>query len=312
MDGKYIIVGNVNGVITMYTARNLKIKATFLDEEIQKCGISVSSVIPFNKSLYCSYVNGIVKEWDIETKTCVHTFRTEPRSANSMAVDQNGKFVLTFNYDNKIRQYDFLKGKYIKSFTDRILSKKRCGHQRKICAIKFNPVIENEFISGGWDSMVHFWDLRMSNSFDYFDGAYICAEDGLDISADSRWVMAANFQKRKTAVIRTYQSPHERTLVIDVGQKLYCGKFLGRNHVALGGTMPCRLFVLNLLTKEMLMRLILPHDGIYAMDFYNIDPSLGSESIHAKIAVIHGRTLTEVTFLYKPKMSISDFDLFLR
>uniref|UniRef100_T1ICH3 WD_REPEATS_REGION domain-containing protein n=1 Tax=Rhodnius prolixus TaxID=13249 RepID=T1ICH3_RHOPR len=281
MDGKYIIVGNVNGVITMYTARNLKIKATFLDEEIQKCGISVSSVIPFNKSLYCSYVNGIVKEWDIETKTCVHTFRTEPRSANSMAVDQNGKFVLTFNYDNKIRQYDFLKGKYIKSFTDRILSKKRCGHQRKICAIKFNPVIENEFISGGWDSMVHFWDLRMSNSFDYFDGAYICAEDGLDISADSRWVMAANFQKRKTAVIRTYQSPHERTLVIDVGQK-------------------------------MLMRLILPHDGIYAMDFYNIDPSLGSESIHAKIAVIHGRTLTEVTFLYKPKMSISDFDLFLR
>lgn len=61
------------------------------------------------------------------------------------------------------------------------------GHNSRVFAATFHPVQTTEFISGGWDSVVHVWDMRQSNSMRYIKGVHICGE-GLDISKSGREV----------------------------------------------------------------------------------------------------------------------------
>lgn len=61
------------------------------------------------------------------------------------------------------------------------------GHNSRVFAAMFHPVQTTEFISGGWDSVVHVWDMRQSNSMRYIKGVHICGE-GLDISKSGREV----------------------------------------------------------------------------------------------------------------------------
>jgi WD40 repeat protein len=48
------------------------------------------------------------------------------------------------------------------------------GHDNRVFAVKF--IDENTLISGGWDSVVHIWDLRQGRSVRHFYGANISGE----------------------------------------------------------------------------------------------------------------------------------------
>ena len=48
------------------------------------------------------------------------------------------------------------------------------GHDNRIFAVKY--IDENVIISGGWDSVVHFWDLRQGKSVKHFYGPHISGE----------------------------------------------------------------------------------------------------------------------------------------
>lgn len=61
------------------------------------------------------------------------------------------------------------------------------GHNSRVFAATFHPVQTTEFISGGWDSVVHVWDMRQTNSLRYIKGVHICGE-GLDFSKSGREV----------------------------------------------------------------------------------------------------------------------------
>ena len=38
------------------------------------------------------------------------------------------------------------------------------GHRSRILAIKYHPVEQEIFLSGGWDDTVQMWDRRVSHS----------------------------------------------------------------------------------------------------------------------------------------------------
>ena len=52
------------------------------------------------------------------------------------------------------------------------------GHANRIFSVKF--IDDNTIISGGWDSVVHIWDLRMSKSVNYIQGLHV-AGDSIDV-----------------------------------------------------------------------------------------------------------------------------------
>lgn len=62
------------------------------------------------------------------------------------------------------------------------------GHTSRIFDAIFHPQSTNEFISGGWDNTIQFWDVRQPNSIRYVTGAHICGE-GIDIHRQGRDVI---------------------------------------------------------------------------------------------------------------------------
>lgn len=70
----------------------------------------------------------------------------------------------------------------------RVVSAVVDGHTSRVFAAAFHPQQMNEFVSGGWDSVVHFWDIRQPTSQRYIKFVHICG-DGLDIRKSGREVM---------------------------------------------------------------------------------------------------------------------------
>lgn len=48
------------------------------------------------------------------------------------------------------------------------------GHSSRIFAVSFHPKNPNDFVTGGWDNTVQFWDMRKLNSVRYIPGPHIC------------------------------------------------------------------------------------------------------------------------------------------
>lgn len=48
------------------------------------------------------------------------------------------------------------------------------GHDNRIFAVKF--IDENTLISGGWDSVIHIWDVRVQKSIRHIYGANLSGE----------------------------------------------------------------------------------------------------------------------------------------
>lgn len=62
------------------------------------------------------------------------------------------------------------------------------GHNNRVFAAKFHPVQTTEFVSGGWDSVLHFWDMRQRSSLRFIKGVHMCGE-GLDLNKSGREVL---------------------------------------------------------------------------------------------------------------------------
>ncbi len=57
------------------------------------------------------------------------------------------------------------------------------GHSNRIFALKFSDD-PNLLISGGWDNVVFFWDLRQAKSVGFVYGPHICG-DSIDVRGDT-------------------------------------------------------------------------------------------------------------------------------
>ena len=127
--------------------------------------------------------DGYLSFWHPATGKCIFSMR-DPNSADLFCVDyrQDGALIAVGNKDSKIHVVDEATKSIITTLESKGTSS-TLGHSNRIFSTKFTND-PNILVSGGWDSTVYFWDIRLSKSIGFVIGPNICS-DSIDIQGDS-------------------------------------------------------------------------------------------------------------------------------
>lgn len=90
----------------------------------------------------------------------------------------DGLNFLTAGYDGKVRTYDEQTRKLVSVLEGGGSGKP--GHQNRVACAKYTPEDPNLIVSGGWDSQVCIWDVRIAECVRKMTGINICG-DSIDI-----------------------------------------------------------------------------------------------------------------------------------
>ncbi|KAL3267745.1 hypothetical protein HHI36_006872 [Cryptolaemus montrouzieri] len=124
-------------------------------------------------------VNGLVKCWNYNFKQCI--YHTKNRQTYGLTYHPRLPKFITYGDNLKIFLYDdetkvqerVLQASDRKELHD--------GPMSRVFAGRFNPRSNYEFLTGGWDDLVHLWDLRAPHAVKHISGIHLCRE-GLDIN----------------------------------------------------------------------------------------------------------------------------------
>ncbi len=110
------------------------------------------------------------------------------------------------------------------------------GHRSRVFSFKFHPNKSDEFVSGGWDDTVQFWDTRTEHSVRKLIGPHVCG-DALDIDPYHNHIVTGSWRKDANLQIWDYASGNLiRTVPQDFNNSLlYCAQWLGKDNILVGG-----------------------------------------------------------------------------
>jgi COMPASS component SWD3 len=108
------------------------------------------------------------------------------------------------------------------------------GHDNRVFAVKF--IDENTLISGGWDSVVHIWDLRQGKSARHFYGPNISGES---LDYENGMILAGCYAAQKQVQVYDVKSLKKVEEIdwsgdIDDAEYLYCASFNRRDPTYFG------------------------------------------------------------------------------
>ena len=132
-------------------------------------------VVSQSKVLVTVNSEGSVTHWHVPSGKYLFTIQEENNSILCMDYDKTGEHFATAGRDFNVRIYD----ESTKS-VDTVLKAAHWnsrGHSNRVFAVKF--IEDNLLISGGWDSVIHIWDIRTSETVRSIYGPHI-AGDALD------------------------------------------------------------------------------------------------------------------------------------
>uniref|UniRef100_A0A0K8T8Q7 Uncharacterized protein n=1 Tax=Lygus hesperus TaxID=30085 RepID=A0A0K8T8Q7_LYGHE len=299
-DGNDIFAGSINGEVFHFESRSLKKLNQVEDEEMKNKHSPITSVVPVKinneNKLFTSHVSGWVKIWDAGGNTCLSTVKEKNQILGVIPHTRKEKF-LTLGEDAKMRLYDMKTGQLAMTFENSYTKDKMTGHDSKIFAAKFHPKNINEFISGGWDDTVQFWDMRKGQSIRYFAGAHICGE-GLDLDIHGELVLTCAYQPSNTCRLWNYATAQPYLVLGAETAKLYCGKYLGPKFVVTGSSDPGNVRIINLFN----MATVVVHKtgavGVYCVDAHQRGGDKKENVVNTRLLLAAGETLSEIDFKF--------------
>lgn len=199
--------------------------------------------------LFGASTDGVVRQWHVTSGKCLQEFGDPEETGQLFCVDYspNASRVVAggmqelwvFDEETK-KQTAHLKG------GDSLTT---AGHSSRVFAIRCNPALgePSSIVSGGWDSSVQFWDLRMGHAVRAIYGPHICG-DALDISADGRTLLTGSWREKDPLELWDFRSekrleaiPWRTSGLADPGCLMYSarysrGKSGGSQFIAAGGS----------------------------------------------------------------------------
>nr|DBA19083.1 TPA: hypothetical protein GDO54_014957 [Pyxicephalus adspersus] len=200
--GTLLAAGLINGTIKVYLASDGSCVHTLKDEQSITEHLPVTALRfhpnrPSAKGdlLLATYAGGQVKFWHLSTQSCVRALR-EDRQTLSATFNPSGSHFLSAGSGDEILVYDAENMTCVNILQPSPSLSLMDGHRSRVFALKFHPHSDVNFISGGWDNTVQFWDMRQKHSLRRLSGPHVCG-DALDIDPGTEQILIGSWRKEE-------------------------------------------------------------------------------------------------------------------
>ncbi|XP_054257930.1 U5 small nuclear ribonucleoprotein 40 kDa protein-like isoform X2 [Macrosteles quadrilineatus] len=270
---EFFVAGHMDGIIRVYSAYDGNLINKLVRPDITE-DLPVTSVqFRLNahnsqaSALLSTYTDGRVLIWDYENGKVLLDLKENRQVLGSAYHPKLNKF-LTVGDNAAIYLYNAETGQREQTYEKGTLSDVVDGHTSRVFTAVFHPQQTSEFVSGGWDSVVHFWDLRTHHSIRFIRGVHMCGE-GLDISKS--------------------------------GRELYCGQWVTSDTIIVGGTDPNLLRVVSLKSLSTIMHYKGNSSGVYCLDHYIKTSKAGKKDSVGDIRTVYSidKLLIQSDFMLK-------------
>ncbi|XP_018574335.1 uncharacterized protein LOC108913295 [Anoplophora glabripennis] len=273
-DFDYIGVGYNDGVIRVYQSTTGKEALQLSDDDVKNKRSPVTSikhrpvskVYPVTNCFTGTYANGFIKCWNYNLNQCLYSIKEKRQTFGLTYHPRVPKFV-TYGDDSRICFYD-----EESKTMERVLLPSdnptiHDGHTSRVFAACFHPRNNYELITGGWDDLIHYWDLRQPHAIRHISGIHMCGE-GLDINMRGTEILACAFQPSDPLQIFDYASA-KRVSCIEpdiYACRLYCGRYASKDFIVSGGTDQNLFRVIDMQTITTVANITGLPGAVYALD----------------------------------------------
>ncbi|XP_058263270.1 uncharacterized WD repeat-containing protein all2124-like [Hemibagrus wyckioides] len=226
-DGTLLAVGLTDGSIKVYSADKGELLHTLRDLDSIVCslpvtGLSFTHTSQAHSILLATYASGYVRCWYVWGRQCVwwlketmhigKSDREEKRQSLCLSISPSGEQAVTGGSDSVIHLYDLNTHQRIQTCWSSAMKTVMDGHSSRVFAVTFHPERETEFISGGWDNTIQFWDTRQEHAVRMLYGPHVCG-DALHIDPSTNQILSGSWRKYTTLEVWDYSSGKKVTSV---------------------------------------------------------------------------------------------------
>ncbi|KAM4631656.1 uncharacterized protein O3C94_018274 isoform 1-T2 [Discoglossus pictus] len=272
--GTLLAVGLIYGTIKVYTVADGVCVHCLKDDQSVTDHLPVTAIrFQTYRSdsqgdlLVATYAGGRVKFWHLSTQSCLHALR-EDRQTLVVTFSPSGQHFLTAGSSHDIFVYDTETTKRVSVCQPSPSMTVMDGHRSRIFGLTFNPLNDEEFISGGWDDTVQFWNIQETHSLRKISGPHVCG-DSLDIDPDTNEILIGSWRKLENLQIWDGLTCEKTMTVPDDyrgASRVYSCRWLGPDHMIVAGSdmNMCRIVDRSVyLTRGCLINL---PGGVYSLD----------------------------------------------
>jgi WD40 repeat protein len=140
--------------------------------------------------------DGRILHWDIGQRKVVHEIKEADNELFCIDYSPDGTQFATAGKKLRVQVYDETRREPLFKMGNEI--DKSQGHSNRAFSLKYHPIDPNVLVTGSWDDMVKFWDLRQGTrqAVRYIAGPHVCA-DSVDISSDGMTVLTGSWSTQK-------------------------------------------------------------------------------------------------------------------
>ncbi|XP_066522481.1 WD repeat-containing protein 38-like isoform X2 [Hoplias malabaricus] len=251
-DGSLLAVGLYDGSIKVHSTDSGELTQTLRDSSNVLPALPVTG-LRFTQSgqshclLLATYASGSVRCWYVWGGQCLWWLREASddgedeigvqRQTLSLAISPSGKRAVTCGSDAAIYLYDLTSQQRLQICRASSSRTVMDGHRFRVFAVNFHPERETEFISGGWDNTIQFWDTRQEHAIRKIFGPHVCGE-ALQIDSSVNQILSGSWRKYNTLEVWDYDSckkvygvPEDQ----NGGGYIYTCHWFGKDHIIAAG-----------------------------------------------------------------------------